>query len=426
MQTHEQALTKEVMPKELEGERPSWRATVEPWWKATQAVLPVFMMTRIIFLLLSYLGGILFFVPNYAAQVVPLRSIVYTWYRWDAIRFATIAAKGYVTTEYAAFFPLYPLLERGVSRVLHLDVLVAGMLISNGAFLAALIVLYRLVEREFDQGVARRSVLYLTIFPTAFFFFAAYNESLFILCMLLCFYMLRQGSWWLAGLFGGLATLTRSMGIFLFVIFLYEFARQMFPLVRQAWREKQRGRLFRQLSPLMASVLIPLGLGIYAYALNKRFGDALAFSHAQVHWRSGPDFPWVALSMALGNLIKSPPLTFLVAHTLIDLCAVGLFLVLLVFCFVGPERFSKSQWSFALFGCIALIYALLFPGGLWPGGLPADPIPSTQRLVLEIFAGFILLARLGRRPWLHQSYLLLALPLLAFFALQFMTGHWTV
>jgi hypothetical protein len=49
-----------------------------------------------------------------------------------------------------------------------------------------------------------------------------------------------------------------------------------------------------------------------------------------------------------------------------------------------------------------------------------------QRYVLEIFACFIILARLGRRPWFHQAYLLIALPMLTFLTLQFLTGHWTI
>jgi hypothetical protein len=36
------------------------------------------------------------------------------------------------------------------------------------------------------------------------------------------------------------------------------------------------------------------------------------------------------------------------------------------------------------------------------------------------------LARLGRNNWFHQTYLLLSLPMLAFFTLQFLTGHWTI
>ncbi|MBV9020061.1 MAG: hypothetical protein JOZ71_05045 [Ktedonobacteraceae bacterium] len=399
---------------------------IRPWWWAALAVLPVFVITRFVFLTLTYFGGVLFFVSNYWPGHRSFYDILSIWYRWDVVRFATIATHGYISLEYAAFFPLYPALEHVLSGLFRGNVLVAGMVISNVAYLAALVVLYRLVEMEFDSATAQRTALYLSIFPSALFFFAAYNESLFLFFMLLCFYALRRGSWWLAGLCGGLATLTRSIGLLLFVIFLCEFARQMLPRLRQAWRDRQPLRGFVLLTGLAASLLIPLGLAIFAYMLNLRFHDPLAFTHAQVHWREGLSLPWTAPLIAIKSIVHLSPFTFAVAHDVIDLTALCLFLVLMVLCFVGPERFARDQWTFALFGLIALTYALLFPGIPGAGGIPYDPLPSTQRFVLEIFAGFIVLARFGRRSWFHQTYLLIALPLLAFLTLQFLTGHWTV
>lgn len=396
------------------------------WRRATLAILPIFLITRFVFLLLSYFGGVLFFVPNYWPGHRSFHDVLYAWYRWDAVRFATIATHGYVSLDYAAFFPLYPALEHVLTGLFLGDVLVAGMVISNVAFFGALIVLYRLVEMEFDSATAQRTALYLSIFPSALFFFAAYNESLFLLFMLLCFYALRRGSWWLAGLCGGLATLTRSIGVLLFVIFLCEFVRQALPRLRQAWRDRQLLRGFVLLESLAASLLIPLGLGIVAYVLTMRFSDPLAFTHAQVYWREGLSLPWTAALIAIKSIIQLSPFTFAIPHDILDLTALCLFLLLMALCFVGPERFAFSQWSFVLFGLMALTYAVLFPGTPGSGGIPYDPLPSMQRFVLEIFAGFIVLARFGRRPWFHQAYLLIALPILAFLTLQFLTGHWTV
>ena len=54
----------------------------------------------------------------------------------------------------------------------------AALFVANVALLAALVLLYRLVEHEFgDADSARRTVFYLLAFPTAFFFTAAYNEA---------------------------------------------------------------------------------------------------------------------------------------------------------------------------------------------------------------------------------------------------------
>lgn len=404
-----------------------WRAFLGPWWKATLAILPLFIFTRIAFLLLTYFGGILFFLPNYSTGTVALRDLLYNWNRWDAVRFATIADQGYIRLDYAAFFPLFPALSHLVSVITHRDALLGGMLVSNVAFLGALIVFYHLVETEFDAATAIRSALYLAAFPTALFFFAGYNESLFLLFMLLCIYAMRRGSWWLAGLFGGLATLTRSTGLLLFVVFFFEYFRQRLPHLRVAWQEKNLFHALRALASIPASLFIPLGLGVFAYGLQLHFGDPLAFSHAQVSWREGLQFPWVAPLQSLKYIVKGPLFGFYAPHNILDLTAFVSFLVLMGLALFGPERFARDKWTFILFGLLLLVYSVLFPG--IPGSNPAvpyDPLPSMQRFVLEIFPGFIVLARFGRRQWFHQGYLLLALPMLAFLTLQFLTGHWTI
>jgi hypothetical protein len=111
---------------------------------------------------------------------------------------------------------------------------------------------------------------------------------------------------------------------------------------------------------------------------------------------------------------------------IIDATALLLFLALLLLGFVGPERFAVSQWGILVFGLLTLLYPLFFPGTPDATGLIFDPLPSVQRFILEIFPAFIVLARFGRHHWLHEGYLVLALPLLAFFVLQFLTGHWTI
>jgi Gpi18-like mannosyltransferase len=408
-----------------------WRAMWRTWASATRAVLPIFLVTRIVFVLLTYLGGVLFFVPNYWLGSLSLHDVLDTWYRWDSVQYANIAMHGYTTLADAAFFPLYPVLERMLYLPFHQGILLIGMTISNLAFLGTLIVLYRLVETEFDRPTAYRSALYLAIFPSAMFFFAAYNESLFLFFMLLSIYSLRRGAWWLAGLFGALATLTRSAGLFLVLVYLCEFARYHythFVTLWRTWRERMHltMRSFAFLLKLLPILCIPLALGLYAFALSVRFHDPLAFDHAQVHWRTSMTFPWTGPLIAFWTVLAESPFTFVTTHDLIELTSLALFLALLALCFVGPLRFRRDQWIFPLIGLCILGVALIFPGIPRHGGLPYDPLPSTERFVLEVFAGFIMLARLGRRNWFHQGYLLISLPLLAFFTFQFMTGHWTV
>src|SRR5262245_42133485 len=98
-----QALVTSVTDEAPQQER--WSLIV-PWWKSFLAILPVFLITRVIFLLLTYFGVILFTLPNYSHQSLSLTTLIQAWYRWDANWYAGIAARGYTSTEAAAFFPL--------------------------------------------------------------------------------------------------------------------------------------------------------------------------------------------------------------------------------------------------------------------------------------------------------------------------------
>src|SRR3989442_10443725 len=102
--------------------QPGWRAKLAPWCQATLAVLPAFLLTRCIFLLLTYFGTVLFTVPNYSYQALPLSAVLRSWYRWDVVNFEKIARIDYSIADptKAAFFPLYPWLERWVSSLLHI------------------------------------------------------------------------------------------------------------------------------------------------------------------------------------------------------------------------------------------------------------------------------------------------------------------
>lgn len=410
------------------GIRQAWSTFLAPWWQATQKILLLYFITRLIFILLTYFGTSLFLLPNYSFAHITFPDMLNAWHRWDAVRFANIAADGYTTVQYAAFFPLYPTLVALFAHVLpdH-SLIVSGMLISNLATLGMMIVLYRFVEIEFGAETAHRTVLYQAIFPSAFFFFAGYNESLFIFLMLCCFYSIRRGSWWFAGLFGFLAALSRSIAVLLCIVFVCEYARQHWSELRPHLRPLQLKPLLSHVPALLPVLLIPLGLGVYMLGLAVRLGDPLAFSHAQTDWRTGVIIPGIALYQAVEQIVIHHPLSFTTPHILIDL---GSFLgctALFLLALFSRYRFPREQWPLLVFWGFALLYAILWPGVPGLPGQGYDPMPSTQRFVLEIFMAFIMLARLEKQyPKLHQNYLLISLPFLAFLTLQFLLGYWTV
>ncbi|GAC1359618.1 MAG: hypothetical protein NVSMB44_09730 [Ktedonobacteraceae bacterium] len=415
---------------ESPGDEPQeWRATLAPWWRAGLAVLPTFLLTRLLLLILTYFGGVLFSLPNNSSFALTLRTVFYSWYHWDTPRYLTIATQGYIDQSYTGFFPLYPTIVRTFATITHRDVLTIGILVANLSFFAALVVFYKLVEYEFERETAARGILYLAILPSALLSFAAYNTSTLLFLLLFCFYLLRRGRWWTAGLVGMLAALTDLMGILLFFVFICEFLRQYVAAPAQKVPDQPQQSQARLLSllplvPLLAALFIPLGLGIYSNALARKALDPLTFLHPQE--TSAALAPWTTLVALFKGVSGSSPYSFVGAHSVFELLSYILLLATLILCITGPVRFARNQWTFVVFGALILLYVLIFPS--LPSGMQSlyDPMPALLPVSLTFFVGIVSAARLGKRAWFHTGYLMFSLPLLAFFLFQLFTGHWTI
>jgi Gpi18-like mannosyltransferase len=376
------------------------------WYNAFKQVLPIYLAIHLAFLILTYLAT-LFSFPNFSPKALPLSSLWHSWYRWDSGHFTHIATYGYDAAWRTAFFPLFPLLERSLAFLTY-DEFVAGLIVANLAGLVMLVVLFRLVQEDFDSEQAYRTVLYLSVFPTAFFFAAAYNESLFLCLALLSFYHMRHGHWWLAGMFGFLASLTRSAGLLLLVPFLYEYLRQHDFKIKTIRFD------------IISSIIIPAGLGIFTLYCYFQFHDLLAFSHSQAVWHHELHGPWHGLIDSFVAIIRHAILSFDSMHNVIDLSAGLLMLILVFLCFIGPWKFSRDRWAYALYATITYLFSLLFP---LAGGFPLASVP---RYMLEIFPAFIVLAAIGKKKQFNLYYLTLSGAVLSFMLFQFLTGGWIV
>src|SRR2546421_4928105 len=189
----------------------------------TRDIIQLFVATRLLLLMVTYFGYILLVVPKDSTVPVNIVSLLTSWNHWDGFNYVRIAQFGYQSVYDLAFFPLFPALIWTIGHLLgNWSYLFVGTVISNLALLGALFVIYQLAVESLGEQVARRTLLYLCIFPTAFFFFAPYNESLFLLLTASAFLALRRQKWWLAGALGFLAALTRSAGLLLGFPYLYE------------------------------------------------------------------------------------------------------------------------------------------------------------------------------------------------------------
>lgn len=402
----------------------SARASWLKWYAALKNILPIYVAIHLAILATSCLA-FLFTVKDFSSQSMPIATLWQQWHYWDTSHFTHIALQGYATLQQAAFFPFYPLLERSLMTVTQ-SPLIAGLLISNVAELVMFVVLYRLVEEDFNGERAYHTVLYFSIFPTAFFFSAAYSESLFLCLSILSFYHIRHGRWWLAGLFGFLASLTRPDGMFLLVPFCYEYLRRIWHQQGESLRSilsgKHKTRLLKAIRfDILIGLCFPAGIALYAIYCYYQFHDLLAFVHAQAYWSRFLHFPGWGILKSMWLIAHGSILSFLTMRNLIDLGADLLILALIVLGFIGPWKLPKNLWVYGIYAVILYIYFQFFP--------KTDtlyPLESASRFVLEIFPAFIVLAGMSKYRTLHLSYCMISGALLFFLLTQFLTGHWVL
>jgi Mannosyltransferase (PIG-V) len=112
-----------------------------------------------------------------------------------------------------AFFPLYPLTAKVLHDTFALDGFHAGLIVSYLCFFLAVALFLREGIARLGERDAWRSVAFLLLFPTAFFFAAMYAESMELLFALLAFRDARRGETLRAGLWAALMGLTRAFAL---------------------------------------------------------------------------------------------------------------------------------------------------------------------------------------------------------------------
>ncbi|GCE24588.1 hypothetical protein KDA_00720 [Dictyobacter alpinus] len=375
----------------------------------TRDILWLFLATRLLLIIITYFSYILLTQERYSGDPVAFNAFLNSWSQWDAKIYVRIAQFGYQSPYDLAFFPLFSLLIAIPGHILGpWSYLPLGMLISNAALLGSLFILYYLAADVGGDQVAHRTILYLCIFPTALFFFTAYNESLFLLLSSGTLLALRRQRWWLAGVLGLLAALTRSAGIMLAAPYLYELW-----LARERIMVTKRFFLFSAL-PIL---LIPTGMLLYSIYCWSRTGNFLAFVSVQAHWARQTSWPWQGFVQTIFELFWHQPFgSFNQVHILIDTTATVTFIILAI---VGRKKIRPTY---------TLWISLLLTSILISSSIgQRDPFISNRRFVLEMFPAFITLAMLTvSRPRLHQALLWIFPALLATLSLLFVMGKWMV
>ncbi len=360
--------------------------------QTVREVLVDFLATRTAVIIIAELAAIIIGQRPGTHVQESSHALLAVWGRWDAVHYLDIATQGYQGTD-MAFFPLYPLLIRMVGSLAG-NHLIAGLLISSASFFLGLLFLYKLLEFEYDRAVARRAIFYVSIFPTAIYFTAVYTESLFFMLTVASFYYMRRRQWWMAGVLGFFASLTRIEGLLLIVPFALE------------WIAVYRPDPMRGISKLAAGMLIPLGLGLYMAYLWVLRADPLYFSHVQIHWNRHFAMPWVSVLNAFSKIAHATTPQVIATQSL-EVAFTVLMIGVLV---AGWHSLRPSYIAY-------MALSVLVP-------MSTSNLMSMPRFALVLFPMFAILARWGERPWINTVIVAFSLPLLGLFTVLFADWYW--
>lgn len=339
------------------------------------------------------------------------------WQQWDVNWYLQIATTGYAGNPgNAAFYPLYPLLIRGVMFVVGANhALFAAMLLSNLAALAAFIGLGLLVAHEAGLETATRSIVIFAAYPLAFFLTAGYGDGLFIALAVFALLFARRGQWWWAAGCALLAGFTHITALILVAPLLWEFGRQHNWWRDGAWRTWLRQpRAVAELIALAAAV--PASLAIFDFYLWRLFGGKLLILHVEEsNWSRHLTLPWNTLLFAVRDFFAAPFGSMGEAHMLFDLVPV------LVFGAITVVLLRRMPMAYTLY-MVGLVGLALTS----PVTVGNEPLLAAGRYMMAAIPIFSVLGLWARRSWLNTLLVSAGFGVQAILLMQFFAHSWII
>ena len=316
--------------------------------------------------------------------------------QWDCSWYLSIINHGYMQAippdksfngqANWAFFPIVPFFTRMLSSVARIEVLPSAYLIANLSLFVSFVYLYKYLGTYFSNRTAKLVIFFIAFSPVNVYFMSLYTESIYLALLIATVYYIKQHRWITAGILGAFLGATRNTGIFVILLYLFEY--RFIPF--QGNSLKRLGRY------LIGLLLFPSGFLLFMVYLKWRTGDALAFYHIQSTW--GP---------VRGNIFHFASRTLKEHH----FSEIFNLLILFLACLSCVVFFVKKRFTELL---------VLLPVTL-------TSIYSTRdnyRFFLAIFPMYIILAKLvGSKKWLIATTIVLELLLLLYYINKWITGN---
>ncbi len=315
----------------------------------------------------------------------------------DSLHYIDIAKNWYVNTGDAAnfivFFPLYPFLIRLVTINFNY-INLSALAISNISSFVAIFYLYKLAKMDFNEKVALKAVLFLSIFPTAYFLSAPYTEGLFFALIISSLYYARISKWPIAGFLSFFAALTRLGGLLMLPVLLVEYLHQ------KGWKPRKTDL------NILWIFLVLVGFLIYLNINNQVTGNPFTFMVVErVHWYNTLD-PISGLTSAISWANSGIyPQNLILGYAPLVFAVFGLVMVMEGF----YRRLRPSHLTYML-----LSWLLAISTSFWL---------SVPRYVMAMFPMFILLGAFTERKSVNLAIVVIFGLALSYFTVLFALGQ---
>jgi hypothetical protein len=328
----------------------------------------------------------------------PLIILMEMFNHWDTPHYVYIAENFYVNAgdpaNFIVFFPLYPILIR-LFTVDFNYINLSALIVSNICSLTAFFYLYKLAKLEFSDSVAVKAVLFLSVFPTAYFLSAPYTEGLFFALVIGSLYYARLGKWQFAGFMSLFAALTRIAGLLLLPVLLVEYFHQ------KGWKPRKINLNILWIFLALTGFLIYLGIN------NQVTGNPFTFVTIEAtHWNNKFE-PWTGLTSAYSwALTASYP-----DNITIGIAPIAFFVFGLLMVGVSVWKHLRPVYTVYMF----LTWALAISTSWWI---------SVPRYVMAMFPMFMLFGILTDRKVVNIAIVIVSGSLLCYFTVFFALGWW--
>lgn len=340
----------------------------------------------------------------------------------DGLHYLSIAKNGYFTYE-QAFFPLYPILIRFFSYI-QIESSYIALLISIVCFLVGMVYLQKILFRlEVEKVYLNRILILYLVFPTSFFFFTAYSESLFMALSYFFIYQLVEKKYdsktLIVGILLGLTKVIGVLWIFAKIDSISNFFKFTFKnLSSRKIKFSDSVQKYMRFEIIIRSIIITspiIGLGVYMIYLQITSHDFLFFIHSQTAFGANRSTTIILLPQVVYRYLK---IFFTSSHDFSYFVA-SVEMLSLIIAFIGSWLFYRN------FIQKKLVKNYLIKGIFWFSILSillptlSGTLSSLPRYLLSSPAIIWGLATLNRK--LFQ--ILIILSILSQFLLFFYFGH---